>query len=254
MIALRVLLSAAVVSVALPAGAAPKSREQRETEARQACAAGRTDEGVEILAELYAANRHPNYIYNQARCYQENGRAEQAIGRFREYLRVASDITPETRERVERFIHELEADHAPRPGPAAPAAPALPPPAATPPAPVEPVVVAPVAARSSSLRAAGLVLGGVGVAALAGGLAAGLEVRALERDVEEARLGAFDTDQLAAHGRKARTYQTLQWVSYGIGGASLVGATVCLVVGRGRAEQSLTVVPLAGGLAVAGRF
>src|SRR4051794_5725972 len=116
----RVLALAALALVALggEARGAPRSREQRETEARTACAAGRVEAGIEILAQLLTEYSHPNYIYTQARCYQQNGRAEQAISRFREYLRAVPEIAPEERARVERFIRELESEV---PAPAPPA-------------------------------------------------------------------------------------------------------------------------------------
>src|SRR3954451_16851352 len=97
-----VLAAALAVPPSLAAHAAPpRTREQREADARKACAAGHVEEGIEILADLYAGYSHPNYIYNQGRCYQENGKGEQAVARFREYLRVATDAPPGVRETVE---------------------------------------------------------------------------------------------------------------------------------------------------------
>src|SRR5436190_22849262 len=101
-------LTVALLTAGIRAEAAPRSREQRESEARKACAAGRVEAGIELLAELLTEYGHPNYIYNQGRCYQQNGKSEQAISRFKEYLRAARDISAEDRERVERFIKELE--------------------------------------------------------------------------------------------------------------------------------------------------
>src|SRR4051812_26823182 len=86
-----VLVATLVVPASLAHAAPPRTREQREADARKACAAGHVEEGIEILADLYAGYSHPNYIYNQGRCYQENGKGEQAVARFREYLRVATD-------------------------------------------------------------------------------------------------------------------------------------------------------------------
>src|SRR3954470_12357718 len=104
------VLACLALTAAAEAHAAPRTREQRETEARTACAAGRVEAGIEVLAQLLTEYGHPNYIYNQARCYQQNGKAEPAISRFKEYLRAASDVTADERARVERFIGELEAE------------------------------------------------------------------------------------------------------------------------------------------------
>jgi hypothetical protein len=66
---------------------AQTSIEARETEAQRECAAGRYPRGVDILAALFAETHEPTYVYNQGRCYEENGRFAEAITRFREYAR-----------------------------------------------------------------------------------------------------------------------------------------------------------------------
>ena len=107
----------AVLAAAIaPAGAtgsgaaAERARARREVAARRACAAGRVEQGIALLAALEKELRHPNYLYNQARCYQQNGRAEPAIARFRDYLRADPAASRDVRRQVERFIRELEAE------------------------------------------------------------------------------------------------------------------------------------------------
>jgi tetratricopeptide (TPR) repeat protein len=264
-----------VASLALPPGlaqAAPRTREQREADARRACAAGKIDEGIEILADLYASYSHPNYIYNQGRCYQENGKSEQAIARFREYLRVATDAPPQVRDKVEKFIAELEGE---RQGPSR----APPPPVREPeperPMPPRPAPVinnnntvtdrlppAPPPSESSpGLRAAAIVFGVVGGVGLVGGLVAGAKVSSLEKAVEDAGPGRFDVNQLAAQGRSAHRYETLQWVGYAVAGAGLIGAVICIMANNPgpapRAESRWTIAGLPSGdpgLALAHRF
>ena len=113
----RALLLLLVVSVGRAGRAAAPSRQRptarpsrnrRALEARRACAAGRVEQGIELLAQIIAETGDPNAVYNQARCYQGNGRAEQALTRFREYLRIAGPLPPRERQRVRRFIVELE--------------------------------------------------------------------------------------------------------------------------------------------------
>ena len=48
---------------------------------------GDSKKGVEILADLYLNTNDPNYIYNQGRCFEQNGENEKAILRFQEYQR-----------------------------------------------------------------------------------------------------------------------------------------------------------------------
>jgi hypothetical protein len=261
-----VLVAALVVPPAL-VQAAPRTREQREADARRACAAGKVDQGIEILADLYAADSHPNYIYNQARCYQQNGKPEQAIARFREYLRVATDASPAVREKVERFIAELEGERPARPAPPPLREPA-PRPMAPPPAPVSTTNIvtdrlppAPPARTSSpALRAAAAVFGVAGGLSLVGALVAGAKVSSLEKAVEDAEPGRFDVDQLASQGRTAHRYETLQWIGYAGAGAGLLGAVICIMANNsGRAARAdrrwtIAALPSGDGLAVARRF
>src|SRR6185295_18592 len=110
--------------------------EARELQAKKACLASRPDRGIELLAELYAETNDATYIYNQARCYQQNGRAQDAATRFREYLRKSPNVDPTEKAQVQGFIAELDAQarqsppvaapRAPAPDPAAAGAPAVP--------------------------------------------------------------------------------------------------------------------------------
>jgi hypothetical protein len=266
----RGLLIAAVLLAAPVARGAGKSREQREAEARKACAAGRVEAGIEILAELLTEYSHPNYIYNQARCYQQNGRPEPAISRFKEYLRAAADATPDERARVERFIKELEAEvqaaAPPAPPPKSEAAPAVvaPPVAEPPPRPEVEVFEPEPRARVYTLRIAAVALGAVGVAGLVTGVVSSLQVRSLNRQVAGLKVGDYDTGDLGAHHDKGHRWQTLQWVGYGIGGAALAGAVTCLFIDagqRGDTEHAGRVHLVAGldrggrpGLGLAGGF
>jgi hypothetical protein len=253
-------LIVALVAAGTRAQAAPKTREQREADARKACAAGRVEAGIEVLAELLTEYSHPNYIYNQGRCYQQNGRAEQAISRFKEYLRAAQDISADERERVERFIKELEAEvqasapSVPPPPPPVTGTETPPPPvagepsakpAATPP-PVE-LSRKPPPERSGTLRTAAIALGVVGLAGVATGVVSTLQVRSLETEVETARIGQFNGVKLSQQQEKARRFETLQWIGYGVGAAAVAGAVVCLIMDSGApAAEASRGVRLAG--------
>ena len=88
---------------------AADSREAREREARKACFTGNVDRGVEILVDLYGETGHPNYIYNQARCFERNGKYDQALLSYEDYLRKAKDLGEAERAQVEKSISELRA-------------------------------------------------------------------------------------------------------------------------------------------------
>jgi hypothetical protein len=150
------------------AATAPRAAEPdpREIEARKKCLAGDATSGVALLAELYVETRNATYIYNQARCYQQNGRPAEAIQHFREYLRKAT-VSPDERQSIEGFIKELEGERdrapsLPPPGPtAAPAEAAVPPegPVATAPPDEGPGWRRPVVWSAAALGAVALTVG-----------------------------------------------------------------------------------------------
>jgi hypothetical protein len=83
-------------------------RDPREIQARKDCLKGNYDSGTSLLADLYAETGNENFVYNQARCYEQNGRPDEAILRFREYLRIARDLDPDETAKVERHIAECK--------------------------------------------------------------------------------------------------------------------------------------------------
>jgi hypothetical protein len=125
----RAVVVVAVIGLCSAAGggvfAAEGNREAREREARKACFTGNVDRGVELLVDLYGETGHPNYIYNQARCFERNGRYDQALLSYEDYLRKAKDVGTAERADVEKAIAELRSKVA-RQTPAT-----TPPPAAT---------------------------------------------------------------------------------------------------------------------------
>src|SRR4029079_16694292 len=101
-----VAVAGLMVAVSAPARAAD-NRDAREREARQACFTGDVAHGVEILVDLYGETGHPNYIYNQARCFERNGKYDQALLSYEDYLRKATNLGETERAQVEKSIAEL---------------------------------------------------------------------------------------------------------------------------------------------------
>jgi tetratricopeptide (TPR) repeat protein len=87
------------------AGAAPDPREMK---AREAFAAGRYQDALDLFVKLYAEKLHPNYLRNIGRCYQNLGEPDRAISSFHEYLRKARKLTAAERAEIERYIGEME--------------------------------------------------------------------------------------------------------------------------------------------------
>jgi tetratricopeptide (TPR) repeat protein len=90
------------------AQAAGKRTDKREIEARQAFAAGRYQEALDLYAALYADKVHPTYLRNVGRCYQNLKQPDQAINSFRDYLRQAKNLKASERAEIEGYIAEME--------------------------------------------------------------------------------------------------------------------------------------------------
>ena len=228
-----------VVVLASPASAEKvKPKTAREKAAQKACSLGDYQKGVDILADLLVGSDDPNYIYNQGRCYEQNSRWEQAINRFREYLRKDAKLSDGDRADVERHISDCEkalaqAAQAAQPVAAAPAPVAA---AETPtPAPVpEPVKLevstkpAPSPSDGSQgkgLRVAGIVCAAVGLAAVGTGVGLALKTQSMSSDAEKSGGGT------QAQEDRRKTLETWGWVSYGVGAAAIATGAVLYIVG-----------------------
>lgn len=78
------LLAAVLV---LPQVARAASLEAKGRAAKVACLSGDFAKGVALLAEMYVSTGNAIHIFNQGRCFEQNGKYEEAIIRFREFQR-----------------------------------------------------------------------------------------------------------------------------------------------------------------------
>ena len=112
-IVLHLVLAVTMVGQALllsePAQAASKRVDKREVEARQAFAAGKYQEALDLYAELYAEKVHPTYLRNIGRCYQNLQQPDKAINAFRDYLRQNKGVGAAERSEIDGYIAEMEA-------------------------------------------------------------------------------------------------------------------------------------------------
>jgi tetratricopeptide (TPR) repeat protein len=233
---------------------ATANRESREREARRACLDGDYSTGVAALSELFLDYKEPTYLFNQGRCYEQNERFEEAISRFREYLR----LKPEERSLVEKHIAECEAlqqkklQSAPRPAaqPAvqpvtrsndqALAAVGRPPGQPVPVVATGPQAKAPASPRSG-LRLGGIASAGVGVAGLVVGVALNLHANSLAKSISPPN--AYDRN--IESRRKA--YETIAWIGYGVGAAGLLTGAILYGIGwRKNSDSNVAVIPAVG--------
>jgi hypothetical protein len=68
------ILVLGLAGLILPAVAHARSREGNERLARTACLSGDYAKGVALLAELYVSTRDIIYLFNQGRCFEQNGK------------------------------------------------------------------------------------------------------------------------------------------------------------------------------------
>jgi hypothetical protein len=195
--------------------------DKRATDALAACASGDTAKGVAILGTLYAESLNPAYVFNQGRCYQKNGQLEQARVRFDEYLRIGTKEPPEDIQRAQGFIKEIDATLAQQRA-SAPA----------------PVVVAPAEdreGRRKMLRTTSIVLAAVGVAAVGVGVFMSFKVKSTNDSIDQGYSQPYVTDQARLEQliSDGKSYQTWQWVGYGLGVAALGGAATTFLLSGG---------------------
>jgi hypothetical protein len=202
--------------------------------------------GVSLLSDLFLDTRDPTYLYNQGRCLEQNRRFEDAIARFTEYLHSAQStrLTDTDRAEAEKHIAVCKAalEHQAMLGPAtapptasveATSSPTTVPPASSAAAqpqagaPAGTVTAGPEPAAASpgrALRIAGIVCGAVGVAAIGAGVGFALKTQSISSS--EAKNGPTKAQE-----DDRKMYETLGWVSYGVGGAALATGVVLYLLG-----------------------
>jgi hypothetical protein len=220
-----------------------------------ACLSGDYAKGVAILSELFVDFKIPTYIYNQARCLEQNMRHAEAIGRFQEYLRVGKNLSKAEQADAQKHIADCKDLLASQPQPTVAAPAAVPASAAVPaptpgPAPVvAPTPVAseappiiqqtnpqPVGESGSGLRTAGIITAAVGGAALVTGIILNLKVNSMASDMQKTNgyTDSKDSDR--------KTYETVGWAGYGVGAACVATGAVLYYLGiRSGATGTATV-------------
>jgi len=107
--AMRISRTLVLMMVTCVSGSAmAASHQSQERTARKACLSGDYDKGVRILSSLFVDTGDTTYIFNQARCFEQNRRYQDAIGRFQEFLRVSKDLTAEERAMTDKHIADCQ--------------------------------------------------------------------------------------------------------------------------------------------------
>jgi len=256
-----VLLASPCLLISPPAKAA--SRQAQERAARKACLSGDYAKGVSILSDLFIDTKDPTYIFNQARCFEQNRRYDDALARFQEYMRAAPDLDASDKAAAEKHIadcQELLAKQNGRstdiPAPAipqqhpAPKQPEAPPPPSLPSPKVVPELVVAAepapprdAISGSALRASGIVTASVGGAALIGGIIFNLKANSMAHD-----LGTYGGYSDSKESQR-KNYETASWVGYGLGAACVAAGGVFYYLGvraAGHSSSGIALLPVLG--------
>jgi len=254
----RPILALILVTALVGPVARAQGPEKRERTARTSCLSGDYAKGVAILSELFVDTRDPTHIYNQGRCFEQNQRYKDAIGRFQEYLRVGRKLSAEEVSETKKHIADCQqflgvANTSQRPPPVAVEPPS--------PAPVEvTVVAAPQPAEATAdlgrgMRTAGIIVGAGGVAAVVAGGLLSLKANSLASDMET--LDGFSPDRESSQ----RSYRNLGTAAYGVGAACIVTGGVLYLLGLRKAPTRTPstafapiVAPGVAGAALRGAF
>jgi hypothetical protein len=254
------------------------SKAAKERAAKSACLSGDVAKGVGLLTDLYMSTDDITYIFNQGRCFEQNGKYEDAIARFREYERKREESGKPADPSTGKHIADckaalLDATSPPLP---APAPPPLNPPSETTSEPAKGLAVsAPPSAESSpnvetkaqkrepaaaqdsegaGLRMGGIVAMSTGVVGLAVGVIFNLKANDIASD-----LGRSDSTYSRSQDSSRSNYKRLSWMGYGVGATCLVGGAILYYVGyRQAVTGSVAIVPTVSpgetGLALQGAF
>lgn len=236
------------------------SAGDRERAARTACLAGDYSKGVALLAELFVETKDPTHIFNQARCFEQNGQYEQAILRFREFLRKNRDTGGARDLDAEARLAECETLLAKEKGTTTKeptgAASRVEEPAVAPVALPPDITTGPASAanQGAGLRIAGLVTAVVGGAALVTGVVLNVKANNLATELE----GATEYYERSKESTR-KSYETFGWIGYGLGAACIAGGTVMYVLGlqsgsSGKVAVLPTIGPGGAGAVLKGAF
>jgi len=235
----------------------PGTKKAMEKEARSACLMGDYQKGTELLVNLFVETKTPVYIHNQARCFEQNHRWEEAIDRFREYLRTAPQLPEGERAEVEKHIAECDGHLAKQTSTIAP------PPTVTSPQPIPPPPPPPIETKGeasplparqdpsgSAMKIAGITTGAVGLASVGVGLYFYFHHESLVKDLK-AKGASYSDKQFSDKQQEINTSKTWGWVGFGVGAAALITGTTLYLLGSREAQDvppstKLSLLPVIG--------
>ncbi len=240
-------------ALALPLRADAGERGDKERAAKTACLSGEYAKGVALLAELYVSTNDVIYLFNQGRCFEQNGKYEEAIVHFREYQRKNVDVGNPPDRAADRHIADCQALLNKERGPggasreapgAAPAAPALPVAAEKPETSARAAEAVASASPGRGWRIAGIIATATGAAGIVTGVFLNLKANQLTSQLDAANNSSTTLYQRSAQAQQSH-YETGGWVAYGAGAACLAGGAILYYLGYRQAlNEQVAVAPM----------
>jgi hypothetical protein len=275
----------AVSAAPAPASAQPKEltakqradKEKREKKALADFSAGKYQEAIDLMAELYADFQEPMYYRNIGRCYQKLGDPDRAIAAFEEFLAKGKDAPPASIADTKELIKQMQelkqkraAEHTATPPPPPPTQPVQPTVTPTTPQPTvtgplppprDPTpaltVVEPPPAKASSggHTAAWVLLGGGAALAAAGGVVLVTSISTFNdaRDNKKCPDGGQASECTAA-ADTVKSRNLVSKILFGLGALAAVAGGVALVVSPSSSSESASALPNELTVALRGRF
>jgi hypothetical protein len=204
--------------------------QTRNRDAKKACLTGDYRKGTEILADLFIETNEPIHIFNQGRCLEQSHQWQEAIDRFREYLRKSPNLDGSYLADTNKHIADCEGFLAKEKGLAPPAIPPqpIPPPLPAPSSSANSPEMASAATTSEAhshsgagLRTGGWVVGATGLAAMATAVVLNVKANALADELWK--------QQSQSKKSQYDTLRSWSWISYGAGALLLTsGAALYL--------------------------
>jgi tetratricopeptide (TPR) repeat protein len=257
---------------------AKQTAETHYEKGMKAYTLGHFPEAIEEFEKAYEMRSEPIFLYNIAQSHRQNNAPQRAIFFYRRYLEADPNVKnrPEIEKRIKDMETQLNAQKEKEragatmtPAPPTAAQPTTPPPATAPqPVPTAPPVApapaatdqitqpAPVesAQQGRGLRIAGMATAGAGVAAVVVGIVFGVHASSLHDQAYPAPPLGYNYSK----DQDSKSYRTLEWVSFGVGGAAVVTGGVLYYLGLSAKNAPVAIAPIfapgAGGAAVFGRF
>ncbi|HEY5922352.1 MAG TPA: tetratricopeptide repeat protein [Kofleriaceae bacterium] len=234
------------LAFASPALAQPRAPgEVAYQEGRKAYDLREWDKAIEKFKEAYRLRSDAPSLFNIAQSYRLKGDCGEALGFYKTYKRnfpTAPNVSA-----VDKFITEMEtcakeqaAKQPPPPDPAQP----KPVPETQPIERVEPM---PPRDQGKGKRTAGIVLGIGGVAIVGTGFVFGVIAKGKADDVTA---GGNPNDPPEFDGSlddSGKRFDLFAKISWGVGGAAIVGGVVLYMMGRSASTSEVAITPTNGG-------